>query len=283
MDSAIKTSVTLTFQDDTKFSPFPAVDFKNGLEWVKRLGFDGVELAVHHPETVDVKWLRECLRTYRLEVSAISTGQMLGEGLVFCSAKREVRQKAIERICRHIDLSTAIGFPNVTVGLARGVGNPDASREEHLEQLRFVSDSLQRCAEYAEGKKVRINLEAINRYETSLLNSIKETASFLRQANVIPAVGILYDTFHSNIEDRDMYAAIDRYGPLFSHVHFADSNRGVPGSGHIDFSAVVSHLKHVDFSGFISLECLNLPDEEFVRRHAGILNFFVHQKQLTAP
>ncbi len=277
MGSGIRTSVTLTLQENTKFSPFSAADFDKGLEWAQRVGFDGVELVVNHPETVGTDRLMERLREQRLTVSTLSTGQMLGEELMFCNEMQEVRRKAVDRICRHIDLSTALGFPNVTVGLARGTGSPNASREERLRQLRFVAESLQQCAEYAKKKKVLINLEAIDRYETSLLNSVEETALFLDEAGLLPTVGIFYDTFHSNIEDADMYAAIERYGSLFSHVHFADSNRWVPGSGHIDFQAAVSRLEKVGFAGFVSLECLNLPDAGFVRGHAGILNSLVRK------
>lgn len=278
MDSIIKTSVTLALQEDTKFSPFSACELEEGLDWAQRLEFDGVELAVNHPENVEIGSLMERLQKRGLTVSALSTGQMLGEGLMFCNDREEIRNKAVERICRHIALSAAIGSPNVTVGLARGTGTPDASVQERRKQIGYVADCLKRCAEYAEKKNVRINLEAVNRYETSLLNSVEEAAFFLKEEEVFPTVGILYDTFHSNIEDADMFAAIARYGVYFSHVHFADSNRRVPGAGHVDFQAVVSGLKKTGFAGYVSLECLNLPDAGFVRSHAGMLNALVRQK-----
>lgn len=267
MDSGIKASVSLTLQKDSPFTPFRAERFEAGLQWAERLGFDGVELIINRPEEVDGPALFDRISRHGLTVSTIATGQMMGDGIIFCSGDKEIRKAAVERINRHTDLSAELGFPHVTVGLARGKGSPDP--QERIAQRRLVAECLKYCSDYAAGKNVRINLEPINRYETFLLNSVKDTAAMIDEIQAAPVVGILYDTFHSNMEDADMFEAIRRYGGNFSHVHFADSNRMVPGNGHIDFAGVVSALRGVGYGDFVSLECLNLPDETFVLEHAS--------------
>ena len=82
-------------------------------------------------------------------------------------------------------------------------------------------------------------------------------------------VGVLWDLFHSNIEDPSFDVAIRRIGKKMKHVHLADSNRWFPGFGHIDFAAVMKKLKESGFDGYASYECLNLPSAEYVRRESG--------------
>lgn len=274
MASRIKTSVSLTLQEDSPFSPFEAKDFSTGLEWAEHLRFDGVELIIKHPDEVDGAELTDRIRKHHLAVSTIATGQMMGEGIVFCSKDRNIREAAVDRIRKHIDLSVSLGSPNVTVGLARGKGSPDGS--EKLRQRGYIAECLKSCADYAAKKNVRINLEPINRYETFLLNSVADTVSLIEKTQTAPVVGVLYDTFHSNIEDADMFETIKKYGGHFSHVHFADSNRMVPGNGHIDFAGVVAQLNGAGYSGFVSLECLNVPDQKFVMENAVKVNSFAH-------
>ena len=273
MDSRINTSVSLALQEDSGFAPFAAADFAKGLEWAEKLAFDGVELIINRPDLVDAGRLAKEVEAHHLKVSTLATGQMVGDGLMFCSDRAEVRRAAVDRILKHIDLSVQLGLPNVTVGLVRG--NGDSEAEAHLRQRGYIAECLKTCVEYAAKNKVRINLEPINRYETCHLNSVAETASLIEELGAAPVAGILYDTFHSNIEDADMLQTIERFGKNFSHVHFADSNRMVPGNGHINFSAVVSRLKQMDYRGFVSLECLNVPNAEFVIKHAAAVNSFV--------
>lgn len=82
-------------------------------------------------------------------------------------------------------------------------------------------------------------------------------------------VGVLYDTFHSNIEDADMLETIQKLKGRISHVHFADSNRRLPGEGHIDFKAIYNKLVGIGYKGYVSLETLNKPDRETIKSLAG--------------
>jgi sugar phosphate isomerase/epimerase len=199
-----------------------------------------------------------------LAISTISTGQALGlEGISLTSLNPDIRAKAIIRIKEHIELATQLRSPLVTIGLIRGIG----SLESRQQQLELFLESLSACAAYAQEHGVRLMVEPINRSETFLLNSTAETLEFLAK---LPNgnVGVLLDTFHSNLEDVSIVDAIDTLGVKLFHVHFADSNRGLPGMGTIDFSAVVKALAGQSFNGFISLEALTLPDKETVRKES---------------
>lgn len=258
----MKLAVSLALQKESVFAPFTPQDFDAGLRWAQSLGVDGVELIIQHPDRVDTDALNKQLGGYGLAVATIATGQMAGEGLMFTEEDPETRNQAVARICAHIDLSTRIGNPNVTIGLARGIGSKDP--EILKKQYRHVEDCVKRCGDHAAQKGVTINLEPLNRYETNILHTSEETLAMINVLGCADSVGILYDTFHSNIEDADMAGTVDTYCRNICHVHYADSNRRVPGSGHTDFAAVTAALVRNNYTGYISLEVLNTPGAEYV-------------------
>lgn len=257
----IRTSASISVQFDNIFSPYAGKDWERGFEWVKRAGFDAVEIILSDPELLDVKRIKDVLNKLEMKVSTVSTGQAMGiEGLAMCSPAAGIRKAARERVFADIDFSVEVGRPNVTVGLIRGRGG---EQSEALERELLIRE-LKEVAAYASDKGIAINLEPINRYECRLINSTKDGYELLRDMGFPENVGILYDTFHSNIEDPDMFDAIRTYGNRISHVHFADSNRQIPGDGHIDFKRVCKALESTGYRGYVSLEVLNKPDAAHV-------------------
>ena len=63
-----------------------------------------------------------------------------------------------------------------------------------------------------------------------------------------------------NIEEEDIAQTLRDAGARVGHVHFADSNRHAVGFGHTEMAPIVAALKDIDFHGFVSAECLPLPD-----------------------
>lgn len=262
----MKISASISVQYDNIFSPFSGAQWEDGFCWCKEQGFDGVELILADPNLLDVDKLAAALVKYSLEVSTVSTGQATGmEGLGMCSAAEYIREATFRRLKDDIDFSTRLGRPNVTVGLIRGVGGVQSRELEYALLLR----EMQRIAEYADKQGVVINFEPINRYECKLCNSTADGRRLIEDMGTPKNVGILYDTFHSNIEDVDMQKAISENLPYISHVHLADSNRRLPGEGHVDFPMVFRTLKNAGYQGYASLEVLNNPSAAHVREFAG--------------
>jgi len=267
MRVAMKLSIVLS----THAASFEALaykgDFRRNVEKIARLGYDGVELAVRDPSLLDVEFLQELVRGLGLEVPAIGTGQAYGEeGLSFTDPDEEVRRKAIERIKAQIRFARRLGAV-VIIGLIRGkAGGEDRAREWLLEAMR-------ECASLAEEEGAKLALEPINRYETDLINNVAEALRLVEDIGS-PAVGVLFDTFHANIEEPSIEESLRLAGEHLFHVHVADSNRWHPGAGHLDFDGIIATLKDMGYEGFLSAEILPLPnpDEaalktiEFLRR-----------------
>lgn len=262
----IRFSPTLTMQYDTAFSPFSAAEFEAGLQWAKAAGFDGVEVCISHYHGLDIPALRARLDELGLGCSTLSTGQSRTlENLSLLHEDAAQVKATQQRLMEHIDAAALLGS-KVTLGLLRGLGTVG----NEAAQKKRLAEAMKPLVEYAAQKDVTLVLEAINRYETALLNSVEETASFIRDDLGGPTqVKILWDVFHANIEDVSMAAAAKAAGSRLGHVHFADSNRMFPGYGHIDFAEVYRLLLAMGFDGYISFECLNRPSVQAVREQSA--------------
>lgn len=261
----MKFSGGITLQYDTPFSPFLAKEYERGLDWLAEEGFDGAELCISDYVGVDVGRIKAELDSRNLECSTISTGQSRtreGISLLHEGAALRIAQ---ERMKQHID-AAAVLKSCVTLGLLRGIG--ETGQEER--DAWVLAKNLDPVIDYAGQKNVTIILESINRYETCLFNSAEALMDFIGTKLGNPdSVGVLWDIFHANIEDRDFAEAIERIGKRLKHVHIADSNRWFPGCGHIDFVPIVRKLKEEGFDGYMSYECFNLPSIEYVRSQSG--------------
>jgi sugar phosphate isomerase/epimerase len=108
-------------------------------------------------------------------------------------------------------------------------------------------------------------LEPINRYETTLINTVTQGLDLVDKVGA-KNFGLLLDTFHMNIEEADLEASIQQCGKRIFHFHVADSNRWYPGAGHLDFKAILQALISTGYPGWISGEYMPLPDGEAAAR-----------------
>jgi sugar phosphate isomerase/epimerase len=134
----------------------------------------------------------------------------------------------------------------VIVGLLRGADD----------SLELLAESLAECARFA--PDVRIALEPLNRYESHLINTVKEALEVVKRVGA-ENLGILFDTFHANIEEFSFGEAIRVAGDRLFHVHLADSNRWVPGFGRLGFGEVWEALAAIGYRGSLVLECFPKP------------------------
>lgn len=232
-----------------------AADLPAFLACLAELGFEGVDLAVRDPDTVEASSLSRILSDAGLRPVAIGTGQaFVDDGLSLSDPRAEVRQAAAARLRGHIELAATLGCPYVIIGLVRG---RTAAADSRAGALARLQEELLGLAEHAGHRSVRLLLEPINRYETDLVNTLDEAAKL---AERIPGVFLLADTFHMNIEERCPQAAVARHGGRIAHVHLADSNRLAPGLGHFPFGPWLGVLDAVGYRGWLSVEALPVPD-----------------------
>lgn len=251
-------SIVLSCQPTNFNAATLAGDFETNIAKIAGWGFGGVELAIRDPKLVDVDDLDRVITKHGLEVPAIGTGQAWGEeGLSFTSSDPLVRKQAVERIKSHIPLAKHFNA-GIILGLIRGITPVD---QNLTTSMSYLVEALQECTEEASKHNVRYVLEPINRYETDLINTVEDGLDLIRQVGA-DNFGLLLDTFHMNIEEKNIEESIRKCGPRIFHFHVADSNRWYPGAGHLDFNSILSVLAETGYQGYISGEFMPLPNAD---------------------
>jgi len=252
----MKLSIVLSTQP----AQFQAATFKGDLETnlaqIASLGYDGVELAIRDPKLIDLEVLDRLVRRHGLSMPAIGTGQAWGEeGLSFTDPAPEIRHAAIERIKSHIPVASHFGAV-IIIGLVRGIVKPGM---DHAQAMDWLVEALRECSAAARPHGIRLALEPINRYETTLINNAAEGLDLIERVGA-DNFGLLLDTFHMNIEEADIEASIHACDERIFHFHVADSNRWYPGAGHLDFRSILKALFDTSYQGWVSGEFLPKPD-----------------------
>lgn len=238
-----------------------------------QMGYDGVELITTDPAGLDSNQIRAFLDHHHLQVSAIASGGMaFAAKLTLLNQDASIALLARRRLDELVDLAGALGAGVVTVGSFRG-----RSVGDRTSSLSLLAEILRQAGERAAVQGVRIALEPLNRFEADLIHNTAQALAYLKQVDH-PAVGLLLDTFHVNIEEsswtqpfREAMAA----GKLY-YVHLGDNNRLPPGCGLIDFPAILKALQQAGYTGWLSAELLCQPDPD----SAGRLNSQAMRKWL---
>jgi sugar phosphate isomerase/epimerase len=169
------------------------------------------------------------------------------------------RRRAIDELRRQLAGIAALGGRGAITPAAWGMftrrlppfdeppRTPDQDREVLLEGLAALGT-------HAEAAGVLLLFEPLNRYEDHMVNTVAAAAE-LAEASGSPAVRVLADTYHMNIEEDDPCEALRAAGGRLGAVHASDSNRNQPGTGHVPFEAIVATLREIGFDGVLSVEC----------------------------
>lgn len=251
----------------TMFAPLVfAGELEKGIEAAVQAGFDGVELSLRAVEDLPVADFRQFMERHGLKLAAIATGQScLQDGLCLTTTDDNAHSQLMQRLKALINLAAEFGSL-VIIGGVRGQLR-GSELEQRLQRQRAIT-SIRELAEYARLKGVSLVLEPINRYETNLINTVEEALLFLEEVGA-DNLRLLLDTFHLNIEEKDIAYSILKAGKKIGYVHFADSNRLAPGQGHIHYVQVLKALIAAGYRGYITAEILPLPDDRTALQQAA--------------
>ena len=232
---------------------------------VRALGFDAVELPVESLGAWDPGLAAELLAEHGLGASLCAA---MPPGRDLLTDAEEVRStQSFLREC--VDLAVRVGSPVVGGPMYSAVGRTwlleAGERPRTLERLAVA---LRPVADYAGERAVKLALEPLNRYETSLVNTVEQGLEIVGAVDS-PALGLLLDTYHMNIEEKRPADAIRLAGSHVVHVHASASDRGAPGADHIDWPAVAEALRDVAYAGALCIEAFT-PEQPAIARAAHI-------------
>ncbi len=253
----MKSCVTVSLVPEAKGGPFVFWDdFRAACQSAGELGFDAVELFAPGPEAISSIEISECLAQSNLSLAAVGTGAgWVRHRLTLTDEDPAVRTKAIQFVRSMIDFGAQFNAPTI-IGSMQGRA---ATAEGRGDCLKRLAEALAELGEYAARQQQRLIYEPLNRYETNLCNTLANGCQLLDEVRQ-PAVCLLADLFHMNIEEVNLAESLRNAGSQVGHVHFVDSNRRAAGFGHLSFSPIITTLHEIGYEGFLSAEALSWPN-----------------------
>jgi D-psicose/D-tagatose/L-ribulose 3-epimerase len=159
-----------------------------------------------------------------------------------------------------LDCTAALGADRVS-GPLHSVLGQFSGQGPTAEELARAVDSQQRVGEHAAKVGVTVGLEALNRFECYLVNTMDDLAGLIRRIDH-PRIRAMYDTFHANIEEADPIGALRRNRDVVVHIHLSENNRGVPGRGNVPWAETFAAIREIGYDDWLTIEAFGrgLPD-----------------------
>lgn len=230
---------------------------------MKKAGLDFVEMLVPEPGELDLKETKAALADHGLDVVLAARVNVTRD---LASADKAAFEDGVNY------LETCIGAAK-EVG-ARIVGGPlfgsplvfagrapaPVSEDERKRRIDQVVAGLKRAGKRAESEGIVFGVEPLNRFETDIANMADHAIALAEQTGS-PAIGVMLDTFHMNMEEYDMGEAIRRTGKRLVHFQANENNRTFVGKGHVDWALIARALHDADYTGPIALEPFRRDDQ----------------------
>jgi D-psicose/D-tagatose/L-ribulose 3-epimerase len=216
---------------------------------IKEQGFNGIEVALIRPGDFKANEIRKALETVGLECTVCSV--LPGE-LSLVSPDASVRAKTVTHMTECFKLVADAGAKLVAGPLYSPVGYITGKRRTADEWKNAVA-GYQQLGPVLAACGVEVGIEPLNRFETYFLNTTEDAVKLCAEINH-PNVGILWDTFHANIEEKNPAQALLSSGKFLKHVHTCENDRGTPGSGHVDWKGVFASLRDLKYDRWLTIE-----------------------------
>jgi D-psicose/D-tagatose/L-ribulose 3-epimerase len=219
------------------------------LKDIKATGYDGVEIPIFEGSSDDYKRLGDMLDRIGLERTAVSA---MGDPAMNLIGDAAARKAGINYMKWAIDCASALGADKLsgplhsTLGQFSGTGPTTAEKNRSVSSQRAIGD-------HAAKKGVVIGLEALNRFECYLVNTMDALCAHLDEI-AHENVKAMYDTFHCNIEEADPIGAFTKHTKHIVHVHISENDRGVPGRGNIPWKKTFSAIRGSGYDGWLTIE-----------------------------
>ena len=179
------------------------------LPGIREHGFDGVEVSLFRPTEFEASAIRRAMAANGLECTVCS---VLPKGLNVISDDPEVRRKSRSHLAECIQATAEAGSAMIAGPLYSPVGYlPGRRRTE--DEWKWAVEAYQELGPVLDQHRVDVGVEPLNRFETYFLNTTADARRFCEEVGH-PRVGILWDTFHANIEEKSLGNALQAAGPF---------------------------------------------------------------------
>ncbi len=219
------------------------------LDTAKREGLDFLEIPLMKLDDFDPKAVLQCKNAVGIGVA--TSNVILSAEHDITSTDPACRLNGVNYLKRCIDATAAVEadtFSGVIYGLYCKAANLPTE-----DDWKWSAESLRTVGEYAAQYGITIGVEPVTRYESNLINTCEEAIRLLDMIG-LDNVKVHLDSYHMNVEEKSFYDATKLAAGRLCHYHMCECDRGIPGTGHVDWDGIFKALKEIDYHGKIGME-----------------------------
>ena len=224
---------------------------------IKAMGFNALEVPMFDPATLPTAKIRDAFERNQLECTVCA---ILPKPYNPVSPNPLTREESIQHLIRCVQASAAMGSKILGGPLFAPIGYLPKHRPTQRE-WSWAIRTFQALEDVLEKTDTILSIEPVNRSETFFLRTAKEAKHLCEQIGN-SRIGVTLDTFHANIEERSIPAAIMSLGGHLRHIHLSENDRGVLGQGHVPFVEIIRALNKVGYQGCLIVEGFGYDPKE---------------------
>ena len=243
-------------------SPFSNDNAREQLKLAKEIGFDIYEIGVEDPDSFDPYYVKHEADNIGIQVHICGA---FGTERDISSDNEEYRKTGLSYVKRLIDMAAIVGSPYVAGPMYAATGKARlAPEDEKKRQWDYAVANLKELCRYAQEKGVKLAIEPLNRFETDFINTVEEGLELIQTVEE-DNLGFLLDTFHMNIEEKNLGEAIRKAGSRIYDFHACSNDRGTPGKDHLDWDEIRSGLREAGYDGSVVIESFTTDIKEIAK------------------
>lgn len=230
---------------------------------IKEMGFDIIEVPVENKDIIDWPKLKAITKDIGLEVTISGA---FGSNRDISSDDPNIREQGVQYITDCIKIAKDMGSPIFGGPVYSAVGKTRFISEDQKKRERaWCVENLLKVGKVAEDYGIVIGVEPLNRFETDMINTVDQAISLVKEVGN-PNIKIQLDTFHNNIEEKDIPETIRKIGKgMLCHVQGNESDRGTPGTGNVDWPGIKTALAEIEYDGPMVIETFGTVSEEIAK------------------
>lgn len=217
----------------------------HAIEQAGKTGFDFIEIPLLDPDSFDSISHKQALKNAGIEATCSLV-------LPKDAHMPHEPEKALAFLTKVLDKMEILGSTYLGGCIAYSLGTLTGKPPTETEK-QVVIDTLGRFAEDAQSRGINLSLEACNRYETYMYNSLEDTREAIKSIGA-SNLSLHADTYHMNIEEEGFYKPLVATADVLDYIHMSESHRGLVGTGTVNWKEVWLGLKEANFTGKLVLE-----------------------------
>jgi D-psicose/D-tagatose/L-ribulose 3-epimerase len=221
------------------------------------MGYDGVEITLIDLDAIDVNKTAERLKACQIECTTCGVMTLDANPI---DPDEAVRKAAVRRLERCIEIAHGLDARMLAGPLFAPVGYI-VGRRRTEDEWGWCRDVLREASKKARQYGVTMALEFLNRFETFFLNTSADTVKMCKDVGE-PCVKVHFDTFHANIEEKNLPEAVRQTGEFLAHFHASENDRGMIGSGHIPYEEIFGVFRELGYDEWVVVEAFSSSVKE---------------------